>query len=260
MGSLKIPCLMYHEIEREGRPLCSSDPGYIRYVVTEGAFRQQLEWLSRAGIRGDCVGGVLADPPRQRTTIVTFDDGSASDLDIAAPELLRHGFRATFFVTTGVLGSPGYLTASRVRELCELGFEIGSHGVTHKYLTDLSLAEARSELMQSRLALEDITGRPVQHVSAPGGRWNARVARLAHEAGYITLATSDIGLNDITATTLRRLAVTRLTSLTQYRDMCSGHDLTGAILRSAGLRVLKRLLGNARYESMRSRILGRTDD
>ena len=247
---------MYHEIEREGRPLCSSESGYVRYVVAEDAFRQQLEWLSSAGIRGDCVSGMVADPARQPGVILTFDDGSASDLDIAAPELLRHGFRATFFVTTGFLGRPGYLTASLVRELCDLGLEIGSHGVTHRYLTDLSLPEARSELVGSRSALEDITGRSVQHLSAPGGRWNSRVARLAREAGYITLATSDVGLNEVTARTLRRLAVTRLTSMTQYREMCFGQRLTGAILRSTGLRVVKSLLGNSRYESMRSRLLG----
>ena len=259
MGS-KFPCLMYHEIEREGRPLCSSEPGYIRYVVTERAFRQQLEWLSSVGIRGDAVSGVLTKPPQQRSVIVTFDDGSASDLDIAAPELLRRGFGATFFVTTGFLGRAGHLTTSQVRELCDLGFEIGSHGVTHRYLTDLSPAEARSELVDSRSALEDITGRSIQHVSAPGGRWNTRIARLAREAGFITLATSDIGLNDLTATTLRRLAVTRPTSLAQFRDMCLGHHLTGAILRSTGLRVVKRLVGNARYESMRTRLLGSAGD
>ena len=251
---------MYHEIEREGRPLCSSEPGYIRYVVTERAFRQQLDWLSSAGIRGDSVSGVLTTPPQQRSIVLTFDDGSASDLDIAAPELLRRGFRATFFVTTGFLGRPGYLTASQVRELCDLGFEIGSHGVTHRYLTDLSLAEARSELVDSRSTLQDITGRSIQRVSAPGGRWDRRVARLARDAGFIMLATSDIGLNDLTAMTLRRLAVTRPTSLAQFRDMCLGQHLTGAILRSTGLRVVKRLLGNDRYEAMRTRLLGPAGD
>ena len=247
---------MYHEIEREGRPLCSSESGYVRYVVAERAYRQQLDWLSSVGMRGDCVSGVLAGSLGQRSIIVTFDDGSASDLDLAAPELLRRGFRATFFVTTGFLGRPGYLTASQVRELCGLGFEIGSHGVTHRYLTDLPLAEAQSELVDSRSALEDITGRSVQHVSAPGGRWNHRVARLAREAGFLTLATSDVGLNEATATTLRRLAVTRLTTMTQFREMCLGQHLTGAILRSTGLRVVKSLLGNSRYESMRNRLLG----
>lgn len=247
---------MYHELERKGTPLCSLEPGYVRYVVKVETFRDQLQWLSAEGFRADCIGGVLAQPSTQPMIIVTFDDGTASDLEIAAPELMRHGFNATFFVTTGFLGRRGYLTKPQVRALADQGFEIGSHGATHRYLTELDAAEAQIELSNSKTLLEQITGRPVRHVSAPGGRWDRRIARLAREAGFATFATSDIGLTDLTQPTLRRLAVMRQTTDRQFQDMCLGRHLTGPRLRARGLRLAKRFLGNARYEAIRARFLG----
>ena len=43
---------MYHELERVGRPLCSSDPGYVRYVVREDDFRDQMDHIAAIGKRG----------------------------------------------------------------------------------------------------------------------------------------------------------------------------------------------------------------
>ena len=44
--------LMYHELQRAGRPLCSDDPGYVRYVVDERVFRSQMDHVAESGMRG----------------------------------------------------------------------------------------------------------------------------------------------------------------------------------------------------------------
>ncbi|MFH1753525.1 MAG: polysaccharide deacetylase family protein [Candidatus Omnitrophota bacterium] len=41
----------------------------------------------------------------ERAVVITFDDGYKDNLVAAAPVLERFGFRATFFVTTGYIGS-----------------------------------------------------------------------------------------------------------------------------------------------------------
>ena len=44
--------LMYHELERPGRSLSQTDPGYVRYIVTENDFRAQMEWINKSGFAG----------------------------------------------------------------------------------------------------------------------------------------------------------------------------------------------------------------
>ena len=52
MASRGIVFLMYHELELPGRPLCQSEPGYVRYILSETTFRSQMEWLRQNGWQG----------------------------------------------------------------------------------------------------------------------------------------------------------------------------------------------------------------
>ena len=58
------------------------------------------------------------------------------NLIAAAPVLREFGFNATFYLTAGSLGTPGYLSASQARDLDAQGFQIGCHSMTHPYLSD----------------------------------------------------------------------------------------------------------------------------
>jgi peptidoglycan/xylan/chitin deacetylase (PgdA/CDA1 family) len=48
---------------------------------------------------------------------ITFDDGNASDVEHALPQLRQRGLTATFFVVAGRLGAPGFLDATGIRAL-----------------------------------------------------------------------------------------------------------------------------------------------
>src|SRR6478609_7258795 len=63
---------------------------------------------------------------------ITFDDGNASDAQIALPALLRRGLRASFFVIAGRCDEPGSLSRADVRELARSGMTVGSHGLRHR--------------------------------------------------------------------------------------------------------------------------------
>jgi len=251
--------LMYHELERPGRATCRRDPGYLRYVVSEANFRAHLDRLRAQGFQGLSVGAALADPPTgHRAVAITFDDGCETDLLIAARLLQERGFGATFYVVAGFVGRPGFLTGVQVRELAELGFEIGCHSMTHPYLTDLDDRQLRVEVVEAKDRLEQLTGRPVGHFSCPGGRWDERVACLARESGYVSVATSRVGAN--TSVTdrfcLARVAVQQGTSLPDFDGACRGRHFWRRRLKDRVLASAKRLAGNTLYEKVRTVVLG----
>src|SRR5262249_37544442 len=135
MGSSTV-FLMYHELERPGRALCQSEPGYVRYILSEADFREHVKSAARCGWKGGGVGQALQGVPGAGV-VITFDDGCETDLLMAAPLLREHAMNATFYVTTGFVGKAGYLSVQQLRELHGLGFEIGCHSKTHPYLSDV---------------------------------------------------------------------------------------------------------------------------
>ena len=81
---------MYHEIEAAGRALCDEAPGYVRYVVTEATFRDQLAQVRAGGYTGISVGQWMAGGSDRPAVVITFDDGSETDALIAATAI-AHG-------------------------------------------------------------------------------------------------------------------------------------------------------------------------
>ncbi|MDT4965812.1 MAG: hypothetical protein QOJ64_549 [Acidobacteriota bacterium] len=251
--------LMYHELEVPGRPLCESEQGYVRYVVGATDFKQQIARLNDDGVIGISVGKALSAPAEASARVVfTFDDGCETDLTVAAPLLKEAGFDATFYVTVGHLGQRGYMTEGQLRELSDMSFEIGSHSMTHTYLHDLSTEQIRSEVVESRKRLEQITGRAVAHFSCPGGRWDMRVSRLVRESGYDSLVTSSIGVNssDSDSFNLKRVPIMRGMGIEAFARIARGEGLGLRRAQSAVLNVAKRVLGNSIYERLRSTVLG----
>ncbi|MDR0345974.1 MAG: polysaccharide deacetylase family protein, partial [Nocardiopsaceae bacterium] len=68
--------------------------------------------------------------PGRTVVSLTFDDGDADQLT-AARILHAHGMAGTFYIITGAVGTPGYLTVAQLRELARAGNEIGGHTVSH---------------------------------------------------------------------------------------------------------------------------------
>jgi peptidoglycan/xylan/chitin deacetylase (PgdA/CDA1 family) len=251
-----IAFLMYHELETPGRALRQAEPGYVRYIIRASSFGEQMRLLQRDGWKGVSVGDAIASFG-SKSVAITFDDGTETDLLLAAPILRECGFGATFYVTAGWSGQPGYLSESQLRELSTLGFEIGSHSMTHSYLTDLDDAALRREIVDSKLRLEQIIGKPVEHFSCPGGRYDNRVAQVAHEAGYRTVATSDIQMNAAATNrfALGRIAIMRNTSLPELLQLCQGEGLWQWKLTVQFRSAVRSMLGNAVYDRVRERLL-----
>ncbi|MEK8143563.1 polysaccharide deacetylase family protein [Streptomyces sp. M10(2022)] len=66
----------------------------------------------------------------------------------------------------------------------QYGMEVGGHTVTHPQLDTLSGDGLRSELADSKKALEDVLGHEVTHLAYPHGYNSRAVRRAARAAGY----------------------------------------------------------------------------
>jgi len=235
-----LTILMYHGIRRS--PADELPAGWSRtHAVDAAAFARQMDDIV-AGGRGTLNP---ADLDRHhvpgRSLLITFDDGHRSDSLVAAPALQRRGLTAAFFITWSYLGRPGYLDRNQVRELRAASFEIGSHGLSHKKLTEVGPAELWREALDSKRRLEDLIGEPVANFAIPSGAYNDLVLQTLWAAGYKRIMTSDFGVADMRHSVMHRMGVTAQTTPRRFRALLSAGPLS-----ASGHRILmgmKRRLG-----------------
>ncbi len=82
-----------------------------------------------------------------------------------------------------------------VAQLSQCAHEIGSHGMSHQLLAQLSSQDQARELDDSRRAIEHRIGVKVRSICYPNGSYGERTPQLAAEAGYICGVTTDWGIN-----------------------------------------------------------------
>jgi peptidoglycan/xylan/chitin deacetylase (PgdA/CDA1 family) len=155
--------------------------------------------------RGQNLGGTLS---------ITFDDGYRDNFEVAAPILRQAGLPATFFVTTGFVGSnlvapwdkrlpiePGWMSWEQVRGLASMGFEIGNHTVSHPNLAAMDPDTVRREVEQANGELTARIGTAPTLFAYPfGGRdqITAQAIEVVRRSGLKCCVSSCGGLNDVT--------------------------------------------------------------
>lgn len=259
----RFVALAYHDVHPgETFDYGRLGPSATLYHVSERAFRSHLDLFGRAGARCLDRGGMAASlagagRPDGSGLVLCFDDGWNGAVERAAPALAERRMPAFFFVTTGLVGRRFFASAAALRRLDPSLFTVGSHGVTHRMLSALPRDDVRAELGDSRRALEDLLGRPVDCLSVPGGAVNRRVIGLAEEAGYSYIFTSVVGTNPTAAGRrgIARIGVRRATDPATLRQWLAG-GLRRERARAALLDVPKGLLGMRTYSRLRRFLLG----
>lgn len=192
-----VPILMYHYIRVDPNP---NDPAGINLSVAPNTFRQQLQWLSEhnyQSITPDELTQILAAKLKlnKKPVMLTFDDGYEDAYSEAFPALRDYGFFGVFYVPSGFLDRPDYLTQKQLKLMAQSGMVIADHTISHADLTSskLSWAERQTELETSKLTLEALVGKPVEHLAYPYGTYNESVITLAKALGYKTAVTTHSG-------------------------------------------------------------------
>jgi peptidoglycan/xylan/chitin deacetylase (PgdA/CDA1 family) len=134
---------------------------------------------------GGSVAAVQAAP-----TIVTlgFDDGLVTQYENRAL-LSSRGLAATYYINSGKLGQPRYMTWSQVAAMAAEGHEIGGHTLTHARLPSLLAAAQRTEICDDRTALV-ARGFPALSFAYPFGADDASSNAIAQSCGYLSARTT----------------------------------------------------------------------
>ena len=223
--------LMYHNIVESKKKRATFHPAHRPYVVTRDEFTRQVETALDLGWRFLGVDDLYGEGCLEKKALfLTFDDSWENHC--ATDVMEERGIRGLFFLNSGDVGLPGRLTAGEIAAMAARGHEIGSHGVRHEFLSRLEKPALRESLAVSKRVLQEMSGRPVRFLSAPGGRYNSLVKRVAREVGYEAFFVSWPGfLGRITKDSIvKRIAV----------STAMDHDLFTRFLESPLPLVLRR--------------------
>jgi peptidoglycan/xylan/chitin deacetylase (PgdA/CDA1 family) len=229
----RIPVLNYHRIvSNENLALCKKNA----YIISESAFREQLQFLKDNGYTTIDLDDFLYYkahrnelPPK--SLIITFDDGYENNYLYAYPILKNFKYKAVIYSVsdpnTDFFNSfeipERLLSPEQMRELSNNGISIQSHTKTHPHLKYLSNDLIKAELKDCKDTLEAITQRPVIHMAIPYGSYDRRLFRIAQEVGYKTLEIPGRGtINlDTDPYRLRRIAIHSNTTIAELQKIVS---------------------------------------
>ncbi|MEW6359067.1 MAG: polysaccharide deacetylase family protein [Planctomycetota bacterium] len=177
LGKCRTAVLLYHSVNDDYRnPL----------TVGVEQFKRHLSLIKRHYDVLDLKTFLAGkDRPRSRPAVViTFDDGYADNYQ-AAVLMRRENLSATFFLSTGIVGTESpfphditwfgrrlpSLSWDQVREMADWGFGFGIHTVSHANLSAIPEDDAREEILSARKRLEQELGtsEPISWLAYPYG-------------------------------------------------------------------------------------------
>jgi len=194
-----LPVLMYHKVGD-----CPAGSRLRKLWVSAADFRRQMDYLQRRGytslLLSELRDAELGRRPwPEKPVLITFDDGYANNVEVAAPLLRGAGMKGNIFLVFETVGQHNFwhdpaaepwvrmLTWDAVARAQDSGvLEFGSHTMRHADLSRVPLDQARWELRESKKRLEDKLGREVLGFAYPygAGAFLPEVRALAWEAGY----------------------------------------------------------------------------
>ena len=220
---------MYHQIE-EPPPRGSSMRALI---VAPGSFARQMALLRLLGYQGLSMRDLLpylSGQKQGKVVGITFDDGYQNNVIHALPILRKNGFTATCYGVSRKIGGTNswdaalgvptkpLMTAGEWRTWHQSGMEVGSHTCDHVDLRQCTEAQAREQIVQSRVELEQLIGAEVRQFCYPYGWFAPQHKAMVAEAGYTAATTTQRGraLPGDDLFTLKRIKVARATTLPMF--------------------------------------------
>lgn len=169
-----VPVLMYHRIDA----VVPRDAVGRDLTIEPAAFAAQLAFLRAhaiATLTAEQLARAIAQGRRpQRAVVLTFDDGYDDAATTALPLLVKYGAHATFYVSSGFVGTPRHLSWRQMRALRAAGMEVACHGTFHLDLSTLDRAGQLREAAGCMRRFAHYLGGPAPVTYAyPAGKYDA---------------------------------------------------------------------------------------
>jgi peptidoglycan/xylan/chitin deacetylase (PgdA/CDA1 family) len=232
----KTIILTYHRILDSERDL-------LLYDVSLSHFREQMDSLRRR-----------QSPEPKIDILLTFDDGFQCWAYEVLEILNEHGLKAHFFVCLKHLEKEE-IAREDIAKLREAGMTLGSHSMTHRFLHTLSERDLEFEMNESKKILQEITGDEIDEFSLPYGVCTPKIVAAAQRAGYKKLFTSTVGVNVNHSFSLKRIAIKRNTSLTDFQELIQGNGMRSRVLGQILKETIKKTIGIRTFHTLRNKII-----
>jgi len=182
---VSLPTLMYHHIQDEAQ---AQEKNQLALTVDTETFRSQMEYLKAKGYRTLGMEALIAFfdsevPVPKGSVLLTFDDGYDDFYRNALPILNELGFKATIFISTGLMDNPGYLSWEEINQATPSAYLFANHTWSHKNLqTSKEKIEFEIKTADIQLAERDLNSAKV--FSYPYGLVNDYAREYLEELDY----------------------------------------------------------------------------
>jgi len=202
------PVIFYHKIDKP------APDSLVRGGFTPPRrFARQMAYLKRAGFVF-YTASELIDHFQQHGKFpkdgiaITLDDGWQDNYTNGFPILRELGIKATIFIIPSCIGETStkaaatgegaraHLTREQILEMSRHGIEFGSHSLNHRLLHELSPGEVRTEVVEAKKQIEELTQRPCATFAYPAGFFSEDAKQIIKEAGHTAAFTTFYGPTD----------------------------------------------------------------
>ena len=193
-GESKLVILCYHSIDNSNSYISNTPKQleeHLSFLIDRGYRFASLAKLATHLMR-------YSNGNEPRLASITFDDGYRNNVEVALPILEQYKCPATFFITTGWVGSRLGRYFSELPDLPLMARKdwevlarhplvtLGAHSHTHPRLAQLAPEDVENELITCKHVLEEVTRYPITSVAYPHGSVSPMVVSVARRIGFQT--------------------------------------------------------------------------
>lgn len=197
----------------------SNDEPLTGMNISSQKLEKQICYLLEKGYTFLKISDLIHFNQPSKHIILTFDDGFVGNYTYLFELLKRYNVPATIYLTPKIEGIEP-LTAAQIAEMQVSGLiEFGAHTMTHINLKKVDDEIAQREIIQSKKAVEKLTGVICSAFAYPYGRYNERHIKMVKDAGFTTAVTTKkaiVAFDASSAYTLPRLSINGCINMVQF--------------------------------------------